>query len=105
MEIRRVANPVKKLKMNPAANKNKEKYKASESEMSPDGIGLVGEFILSVSTSKKSFKTRIDAEIKKTDKNPNRVVLIEANFPSANNCPITTQIPAENGSSNRISFR
>lgn len=44
-----------------------------------------GALILSVSTSKKSFNTNIDAEIANTEKKPDIVMNNDANSPSVNN--------------------
>lgn len=47
----------------------------------------------------------MDAEIANTEMKPAAISNIEANFPNASICPITTQIPAEKGSSKRINLK
>ncbi len=46
----------------------------------------------------------MEADIKNTEVKPLMIIKIGANFPRANSCPITTQTPAEKGSSKRINF-
>ena len=68
----------------------------------PEGKGLWGELIRSTSRSKKSLKIMAELDKNNPSENPNSMSNIFGIVPRASAIPITTQTPAEIGSSGRI---